>query len=507
MAETNKHDKLEINHIEDLTSAGLMKVYERHGRTDLIPLPSDLPEDPLNWSSFRKNSLLILVALHTGLGPFSAAAAIPSFEIFVDQFGVSLTEASYFTAVPILFLGTFPFLWAPVSSRIGRRPVYLASMLLSAAMQLASAYCTTYGTLMTCRILTAIFICPPQSIGASTVSEVFFVHEKAQKMGIWALLVSVGPSSAALVMGPLVYHTGKWQWTFWLLAIMNLVHFVLYLFLCPETLFDRPERKLGSEAASEAGSYKSAEKWYTSYITFKRHSKRPWSKLPLDIVAPLRYLSRPTIVLPSIANGIVFTYTNVLLTVQVPALLGKKYELNIQQVGLQFSATLIGLLLGEPIAGFGSDRWMQYRVRKANGQREAEWRLPFSIPGFLIAIIGLMIFGVQLQNTRAGVWNVTPLVGSALSVFGQQIVATVCVTYAIESQPRHTPQAAILVSLIRQLFAFSGPFYFTAEFEALGTMSAVGLLSGIIAFTMCLTIACMVFGKSWRAREESLEDI
>lgn len=39
-------------------------------------------------------------------------------------------------------------------------------------------------------------------------------------------------------------------------------------------------------------------------------------------------------------------------------------------------------------------------------------------------IIGLMIFGVQLQNTPAGVWNVTPLVGSALSVFGQQIVAS-----------------------------------------------------------------------------------
>lgn len=73
MAGTNKHDKPEVNHIED--AAGLMKVYERHGRTDLIPLPSDLPEDPLNWSSFRKNALLMLVALHTGLGPFSAAAA------------------------------------------------------------------------------------------------------------------------------------------------------------------------------------------------------------------------------------------------------------------------------------------------------------------------------------------------------------------------------------------------------------------------------------------------
>lgn len=117
-------------------------------------------------------------------------------------------------------IGTIPLLWAPVSKRIGqfpvssfshclpsspgRRPVYLVSMLLSSALQLASAYCTTYGTLMTCRVLVSVFICPPQSIGASTVSEVFFVHQKGQKMGIWALLVSVGPTIAPLIMGPLV---------------------------------------------------------------------------------------------------------------------------------------------------------------------------------------------------------------------------------------------------------------------------------------------------------------
>lgn len=117
-------------------------------------------------------------------------------------------------------IGTIPLLWAPVSKRIGqfpvssffhclpsspgRRPVYLVSMLLSSALQLASAYCTTYGTLMACRVLVSVFICPPQSIGASTVSEVFFVHQKGQKMGIWALLVSVGSTIAPLIMGPLV---------------------------------------------------------------------------------------------------------------------------------------------------------------------------------------------------------------------------------------------------------------------------------------------------------------
>lgn len=39
------------------------------------------------------------------LGPFSAAAVIPSFETFVEDFGITITQASYFVSVPIVFLG------------------------------------------------------------------------------------------------------------------------------------------------------------------------------------------------------------------------------------------------------------------------------------------------------------------------------------------------------------------------------------------------------------------
>ncbi|GAW04917.1 MFS general substrate transporter [Lentinula edodes] len=506
MAEGNS--KPEISFREYVSAHGLEEVHKRHGRIDLVPLPSDLPEDPLNWSSLRKNTLLTLVAFHACLGPFSAACAIPSFELFAVEFGVSLTKASYITAVPIVFLGAFPFLWAPISSRIGRRPVYLASILISAAMQLASAYCTTFGTLVTCRVLVAIFICPPQSIGASTVSEVFFVHEKGQKMGVWALMVSLGPTIAPLIMGPLVYHTGQWQWTFYLLAMMNFAHFILYLFFCPETLFDRPVRSTNpkSTATNIQHSANATGKWYSPYTSFHLHSRESWSKLPLDVASPLQYIIRPNILLPSLANAITFTYTNVLLTVQIPALLGQKYHLNTQQIGMQFVAPFLGALLGEPFAGIGSDKWMQYRVKRANGKREVEWRLPFAIPGFFIAILGLMVLGVCLQNTRSGVWNIAPDIGSAIALFGQQIVTTVCTTYAIESQPEHTGQAALLVALIRQTYAFTGPFYFTDQFDAMGIVRACGLLSGLIAIGMSFVLACMVFGKSWRKTETRNEE-
>ncbi|KIY47729.1 MFS general substrate transporter [Fistulina hepatica ATCC 64428] len=529
-ASSNNLEKQTSTGYEDASHFGFQDVYKRHGRIDLIPLPSDDPLDPLNWSSARKHILLSLVAFHACFGPFSAASISeplmksPCSQLLAIDFGCSITEASYFVSVPIIFLGAAPLFWGPVAARIGaKRPIYLMSVLISAALHLALAYCKTYGSFMALRALQAIFICPPQSIGASTISDMFFQHEKGQKMGIWALLVSVGPMCGPLIMGPLLYHTGRWQWTFYLLAIVNLAHFVLYIFFCPETTFDRPERT----AVHVEYMTPAPGKWYTPYVQFKRHSPAPWSRLPLEIIAPLKYIYRPTVFLPSLAYAIPFTYTNVLLTVQVPALLGQKYDLNEQQIGLQFLAPLIGAMLGEPIAGYGSDKWMEYRVRKAGGRREPEWRLPCALPGFVIAIVGLMIFGVQLQNTTAGVWNVTPDIGSAISLFGVQLLTTVCVTYAIESQPTHPLAAAALVALIRQTYAFAGPFYFTKQFDVMGAingmmlsplgshcihslrLAACGLLAGLIAFGMCLILVTMALGKSWRANEnraDSFED-
>lgn len=101
---------------EDVRSAGLEKVYERHGRIDLNPMPSDDPQgkevvtgfnlllsrtsyiDPLNWRPWRKNVLLVLVSIHALMGPFAAAATIPAYTTFAADFGISVTQASYTTS-------------------------------------------------------------------------------------------------------------------------------------------------------------------------------------------------------------------------------------------------------------------------------------------------------------------------------------------------------------------------------------------------------------------------
>lgn len=44
--------------------------------------------------------------------------------------------------------------------------------------------------MMACRILVAIFISPPIGIGSAVVTEMFFQHERGQKMGLWTYVVT-----------------------------------------------------------------------------------------------------------------------------------------------------------------------------------------------------------------------------------------------------------------------------------------------------------------------------
>ncbi|GAA5942158.1 uncharacterized protein JCM15063_002022 [Sporobolomyces koalae] len=505
-------EKPETTLREDVAAYGLEKVYERHGRIDLIPLPSDSHLDPLNWPSWKKHMVLFQVAFYAMMGPFSAAAVIPAFEAFTEDFNISITQASYTVSIVILFLCSF-LIFGPIANRIGRRPVLLVSLIIAAGCHLAGAYVHSYGTMMTVRVFQGIFLSPPLSIGASMINEMFFLHEKASKLGVWTLLTTLGPPVAPLVFGPVIYHE-RWQWVFYVLAVTNLVQFVLYVFFGPETLYDRPVRGIQQEQVLAEPPSQKREAWWRPYVTFRRWDRTPWSRMPAEMAHPFALFASPTVFLPTLAYSIAFSYSNVLLTVEIPALLGRKYMLTPQGVGLQFIAACIGAILGEIIAGKGSDWFMQYRTRRAHGNRVAEFRLPFALPGYLLAGIGIIVFGVCLQDSQPGHWNIRPLIGVAIALFGNQLLTTVTYSYAIESlPPTLAPKAPAFIATCRQVFAFTAPFYLNLIFEELGDAKAAGLLAaltmgfGFIAslafsFSRCIT-ACMVWGQSWRRKHET----
>ncbi|KAI9879913.1 MAG: hypothetical protein M1830_006580 [Pleopsidium flavum] len=241
--QSNIEDK-EVNHVENPASnPSISEEHEeyllgRHGTLELTPLPSFPPEDPLNWPGWKKDTQLLMVAFHAMVTTFTAAGIIPGFPTFAKRYGTSIEEASYLASVEILFLGIFPFVWSPISKRFGRRPVFLISTFGSCICNIGGVFCTSYGAQMTTRVLMSILICPPLGMGSGVVTELFFSHERAQKMGWWTLMTTLGTPGGPFIIGFVVKHIGI-NWIFWIFAIINFCQFLGYLLLDAETLHDR----------------------------------------------------------------------------------------------------------------------------------------------------------------------------------------------------------------------------------------------------------------------------
>lgn len=178
-----------------------------------------------------------------------------------------------------------------------------------------------------------------------------------------------------------------------------------------------------------------------------------------EFVKPLTMVIYPSVVIPATAYAMVFCLSNVLATVEVPELLQEKFELNTEQLGLQFLGPIIGSLIGEQVGGTLSDVWMNRRAKKLQHKPEPEHRLWLSYIGFTLSIVGLIVFLVCTQQAKQGHWNVAPIVGIALGAGGNQIVTTVLITYAVDCYPQEAASVGVFITFVRQIWGFLGPFW------------------------------------------------
>lgn len=147
-------------------------------------------------------------------------------------------------------------------------------------------------------------------------------------------------------------------------------------------------------------------------------------------------------------------------SVEVPQLLQSKFELNAEQLGLQFLGLIIGSLLGEQLGGVLSDTWMNLRAKRTGHKPEPEYRLWLSYIGYLLTIAGVVVFLVCTENAQTGKWNVRPIIGTGIGAFGNQVVTTVLITYAVDSYPADSGSVGVFINFIRSTWGFIGPFWY-----------------------------------------------
>ena len=435
------YDSQDITHLSEAHREYLV---QRHGTLELDPLPDFGDADPYNWPYRRKLTNLILVAFHAMMATFTAASIQSAFTNIAADLGTSLQRTTYLTSLFIAILGGAPLFWQPLSKRYGRRPVFLISLVISAVGNIGCAESHSYATMGLCRAITAFFISPAAAIGSAVVKETFFKKDRARYMGIWTLMVTLGVPIAPFIFGFVAQHVG-YRWIYWILAITNGVQFVLYVFLGPETRYIR-------KGAQHHGS-----NFQQGYLHFKRIDPEPFTFM--EFLAPFKFFAKPCVVIPTCAYAMVFLFSSVLITVEIPQLFAEKFHFDTQQQGYQFLGTVIGSVVGELIGGTASDMWMKWQAKRQGGVRPPpEFRLWLSYGGYLLAICGVVVFLVQIENAAPLHWNVSPIIGASIAAAGNQIITTVLITYAVDCYAEQAATVGVFITFVRQTWGFIGPF-------------------------------------------------
>jgi multidrug resistance protein len=172
-----------------------------------------------------------------GMTPLLAAG----FNDVAATYDVSIPQVALTTGLYMLGLGLGSVVASPTAILYGKRPVYLGAIILFTLSSIWCALSPNYASLVVARIVQGFAVSPVECLPSATIAEIFFLHERAYRLGIYTLLLLGGKNLIPLVSAAIVQSLG-WRWVFWITAIIVGFCFFLIFFFVPETFWDRAPR-------------------------------------------------------------------------------------------------------------------------------------------------------------------------------------------------------------------------------------------------------------------------
>ncbi|KAF2472785.1 MFS general substrate transporter [Lindgomyces ingoldianus] len=266
--EHDHHEPLGLHHEDQAQRASvfpspyhpqiLEKVVDAEKRTKdgtivLSPQPESTPNDPLNWSSARRNTDLLALGLFCMLGGGMTPILAAGFNDVAKTFDVTVPKVALTTGLFMMGMGVGGAIVTPTAILYGKRPIYLFCCLLLIGTSIWCAASQSYGSLLVARIVQGIAVSPVEVLPSATIVEIFFLHERAGRIGIYEFLYLGGKNLIPLVAAAIVMSKG-WRWIFWIVALVGGLCFVLIFFLVPESFWDRTPRRNKTVKATMAGA-------------------------------------------------------------------------------------------------------------------------------------------------------------------------------------------------------------------------------------------------------------
>ncbi|KAF2192660.1 MFS general substrate transporter [Zopfia rhizophila CBS 207.26] len=487
----------------------------------LVPHPSENdPNDPLRWPTWKKHIAFTSVCAFTFLTNYAIGGLAPAFYILHLEFNKSMTETSRLLLWPILVLGAFNFFWVPMANYFGKRPVFVLASLLLTLCYVWGACAQSFSSLMWSNIVAAFAGSSTEALGAAIVNDLYFLHERGAKMGIYMNAISGGNTLGPLICGFVVQSLG-WRWHKWIAVIFTAINFLAVLLFVPETRYHRDSKVTGLDANNSASASEEGvdvEKIASSGVrevagpSSGRAAQVPkktfvqelslWSGVPSDTNLFKMFIRPfPMIVYPAVIYSFLCYSISLVIVVAVNilnpfVLQAPPYNWQPQINGLINIPGLIGNIVGAYAGGDLVDIFCDWRTKKNNGIFEPESRLYMLIIPFFITPAGCIVFGYGVQETL----NWTSLFfGYGMISVALTATPTTTMAYLSDSLLPINSDALLLVNGLKNIVAFGFLYGVVPWVEEVGYVDCFGTQAGVFVGIVGLgAIGLIVYGAKIR---------
>ncbi|PMD14114.1 MFS general substrate transporter [Hyaloscypha hepaticicola] len=420
----------------------------------LRPQPSNVPNDPLNWPYWEKYSTYLTVCFFAFLGLVNSSNFAVVIVPVAAELNTTTTRAGYLTSIQLLFMGLGNLFWMPMMRIIGKRPVYLASLLL-----------------------------------LSVVADLFYFHERGHCMMMLHTAISGGVFLGPLINAYIVQYAG-WRWMCAFMAIAASATFVVAFFTVHETAYKReiinydlPESEYNPKKYWFAGL--SLTSGYDSQALF-------WGWLGSTLVL----LVYPPVMFVGLTIGVFLGWN---ISIQLTA--SRKftvapYHWKIHSLGLLSTAGFVGAVISFFIGGKLIEFVATRMTARKGGHAEPEYRLPAMVFPAIIGPMGVLTFGLVIANKKS-YWGAA--VGFAMLGFGLTTASNVVVTYAIDAYRPISGEVLAIVFVVRNVMACILSLYIADWIKVEGVEKAFGEIVTIQYAILSLSVVLFFFGKRIRA--------
>lgn len=211
------------------------------GQIVLDPQPDDSLNDPLNWPMWRRDAALLSLGFYCLMGGGMTPILAAGFNDVAETYSVTTQDVAYTTGLYMLGLGVGSVVMSPTAILYGKRPIYILGATLFIISAVWCAASPNYPSLVLARIFQGIAVSPVECLPSATIAEIYFLHERAYRVGIYTLLLLGGKNLIPLVSAAIIGRFG-WRWVFWVVAIIVGGCLALLFLFVPETFWDRTPR-------------------------------------------------------------------------------------------------------------------------------------------------------------------------------------------------------------------------------------------------------------------------